>query len=91
MNCKECVIGIINYEEYYDLATVAELEHLVEYRIEFNKRVRSEYGEIDDLLYKEWSLADYFDRRKSTNLTRFDYCPFCGKKIDWRWLKRERA
>lgn len=25
--------------------------------------------------------------RKSTNLTRFDFCPYCGKKIDWKEIR----
>ena len=37
-----------------------------------------------------YKLADYADRRKSTDLTRFTYCPYCGKKIDWKKI-RENA
>ena len=34
-----------------------------------------------------FSLNDYCDKRKSTDLTRFNYCPICGKKIDWKAIK----
>lgn len=37
--------------------------------------------------YKTYSLSDYCDKRKSTDLTQFNYCPFCGKKIDWKAIK----
>lgn len=31
-----------------------------------------------------YKLEDYYDRRKSTNLLRFNYCPTCGAKINWK-------
>ena len=34
-----------------------------------------------------YTLEDYADKRKSTNITRFEYCPFCGEKINWRSIK----
>ena len=36
-----------------------------------------------------YSFNDYCDKRKSTNLTRFEFCPYCGKKIDWKKIKEE--
>ena len=32
-----------------------------------------------------YNLKDYYDRRKATNLTRFNFCPMCGKKINWKY------
>ena len=44
---------------------------------------------------EEWphfySFKDYCDRRKSTNLARFKFCPYCGKKIDWKKIKEENV
>ncbi len=37
-----------------------------------------------------YTLKDYADRRKSTNLRRFEFCPICGKKIDWKKIKKEK-
>ena len=34
-----------------------------------------------------YTLEDYADRRKSTNITRFEYCPCCGEKINWKSIK----
>lgn len=34
-------------------------------------------------------LEAYCDRRHTTNLYRFEYCPTCGEKIDWKALKKE--
>lgn len=36
-----------------------------------------------------YTINDYADRRKSTNLTRFNYCPYCGEKINWKCIKEE--
>lgn len=44
---------------------------------------------IEECLYHRYSFEDYCDRRKSTNLTRFEFCPYCGKKIDWKKIKEE--
>ena len=38
--------------------------------------------------WKEFSVKDYIDKRKSMS-TMFDFCPKCGKKIDWRKLRKE--
>lgn len=38
-----------------------------------------------------YTLSDYLDRRKSMNMQRFNYCPFTGKKIDWKKLKAENC
>ena len=55
----------------------------------------SEWNELmtlEDLILasKEsiYTLKDYSDRRKSTNITRFDYCPYCGEKIDWNKIHK---
>ena len=49
-------------------------------------------GELKGLI-EDWpcfySFKDYCDKRKSTNLTRFEFCPYCGKKIDWKKIKSE--
>lgn len=33
---------------------------------------------------------DFVDRIKS-HMTHFNYCPYCGEKIDWESIKRELA
>lgn len=35
-------------------------------------------------------LRDYLDGRVSTNFRRFNFCPMCGEKIDYKAL-REKA
>ena len=56
---------------------------------EYNKFV-DEQG-IASCRIKEYTLKDYCDKRKSTNLTRFEYCPYCGSKIDWKKIKNREV
>ena len=35
-----------------------------------------------------YSMEQHLDWRYNTNITRFVYCPHCGKKIDWKELKQ---
>ena len=84
----DCIIGIINHYEGYELTTVENLKNHVTNRIEFNQSLNADgLKRCVWLYYKEWALRDYCDKRKNTNLTRFDYCPECGKKIDWKRIK----
>lgn len=81
-----CFIGMYNDYGNTKLVTCSELRvmSLSEWEL---------YLEYEDV-YKSMRrntptlIEDYFDKRKNTELTRFDYCPICGKKIDWNKLKR---
>ena len=81
----ECVVGMRNAYEYTDLVTLAELK---EY-IEREKRLAESHKDCEWLqsICNKYTLEDYCDKRKSTDLTRFEYCPWCGKKIDWKAIK----
>ena len=84
----ECCIGIINDYDNTSMVTLDGLKNHIKDRLELKQAFER------DVLFKDynhgikgWTLADYCDRRKSTNLTRFNYCPLCGKKIDWKAIK----
>ena len=84
----ECYIGIINDYDYIRMVTLDGLKNHITDRLGLKQAFER------DVLFKDynhgikgWTLADYCDRRKSTNLTRFNYCPLCGKKIDWKAIK----
>lgn len=85
----ECVIGLLHYCEDSELATVSKVKENIADRARSNRQMRELGVETNWLYKKEWSLRDYADRRKSTNLTRFDYCPECGKAIDWKAIRKE--
>jgi hypothetical protein len=83
------VIGLLRDNGGEELATVTMLKEHIEYRVRENQYMR-ELGIKSTWLYKkEWSLRDYADWRKSTNLSRFNYCPECGKVIDWGAIRKE--
>ena len=84
----ECCIGIINDYDNTSMVTLDSLKHHIKYQLELKQAFET------DALFKDynhgikgWTLVDYCDKRKSTDLTRFNYCPLCGKKIDWKAIK----
>lgn len=82
---NECIIGLLYRTDNAVLCTLQDLEQHVEDRKEMNEFIRKC---CPDIIRKDWSMKDYFDRRKSTDLTRFSFCPVCGKKIDWNGLRK---
>ena len=87
MNCK-CYIGIINDYDNTRMTTLYGLKLHIKESLYLKQAFET------DPLYvgynhgiKGWTLADYCDKRKNTDLTRFEYCPMCGRKIDWKAIK----
>lgn len=87
MNNHNCTIGLLYEIDYSYLATKKDLIRHIENKKEFNELV-----EVFKYPNKEkiWELSDYADKRKNTDLIRFDFCPCCGKRINWRELKNEQ-
>lgn len=85
----ECVIGLLYKHSHGFLATLDDLKAHIADKIEFNEYLDSDpfTKNIECLREKVWTIKDYCDRRKSTDLTRFEYCPMCGKKIEWKRIK----
>lgn len=85
MKDHECTIGVIYCSDDIHLSTLSSLKGHVEELRRFN--IIS-----DSLNYpihrKEYTLKDYGDLRKSTDLVRFGFCPYCGKKIDWKYIRK---
>ena len=84
-----CVIGLLHHYEGSELATLESLEDHITDSIMHNVLVRSDpiFRDAKELYCKEWSFKDYADFRKNTDLTRFRFCPDCGKAIDWKKIK----
>lgn len=82
----ECVIGNLWRHSYPRLITLSELKKAIaedDEMIEFGKRDPN-YHLMKDILPVGFTLKDYCDRRRRTGLHRFDFCPECGNKIDWK-------
>lgn len=83
-----CYIGEWLDYENTGLVTYDDLKEKVKNNNETFRYGLSTYGEnFMNGLMKELKINDYFDKRKNTNFNRFNYCPYCGKKIDWKELK----
>ena len=81
----ECWIGVRYDYENTDLVTLTELKEYIERENRLAERHKD--SEWWQSICNKYTLDDYCDRRKSTDLTQFNYCPLCGKKIDWKAIK----
>lgn len=82
-NCKH-IIGIINDYEGTELVTFDELKKHIKETTDYINWLKKQTATERE----PYTLNDYCDKRKATDLTRFEYCPVCGKKIDWNEMKR---
>lgn len=89
MKSHNCLIGLYYHSDDSEFVTVERLQALIEDTKEYNNMLHRDslLCGAKDLYKKEYTLKDYADKRKSTNLTRFNYCPICGNKISWNTLK----
>ena len=84
----ECCIGITHDYDNTTTVTLSELKLHIKGKKELKQAFENDIAFAGyNHGIKVWSLADYCDRRKSTDLTRFEFCPYCGKKIDWKALR----
>lgn len=86
MSEHECIIGVYYDYEDTDIVTLSELQEKIKFCISMDEYCKSNGWPTHRAVY---TLNDYCDGRKSTNLTRFEHCPHCGKKIDWKKIKSE--
>ena len=84
----ECYIGIKNDYDSTEMVTLGDLKRHIKNMSELIEHCKKNglFSEINHSM-RAWALSDYCDWRKSTDLTRFKFCPVCGKKIDWKKLK----
>lgn len=87
----ECIIGLLYHSDYTELVTLTGLEQHVEDQKEFNRSLRADplLRDYKRLYAKEYTLRQYADGRHGTGLTRFNFCPECGAKIDWQVIRRQ--
>lgn len=79
-----CLIGILKDYE----STQAVTEFGLKEHIKDRKGLQQYEKDLGIEPSKIYSLSDYCDRRKSTDLFRFNYCPVCAKKIEWDKIKQ---
>ena len=72
----KCVIGLWYDIEGNDIVTFEQ----------FTANVKSELGCYNGVKFEPRFMWDYLSTKGKNKLLRFDYCPYCGKKIDWKGL-----
>lgn len=82
----ECVIGLLSDYDDLNLVTVSLLRVHIGANEDFNEWC--DFHGYESVKRKVFTLADYSDKRKNTDLARFDFCPYCGKRIDWKAIRR---
>ena len=80
----ECVIGLLQKWDERVLITLEDLEEEIESNIKYVETYLANHGFNPCHVY---TLKDYGNRRKNTDLTRFMYCPECGEQIDWKMIR----
>ena len=80
-----CIIGMLNNYDNTRLVTIFDLLEHIDDRLAY-RRDCEKFNMPNNI--KVYLLNDYFDKRRSTDLSHFNYCPECGKQIDWKELKK---
>lgn len=80
----ECYIGMLYTCDDRDWVTEQDVLDHIEQQTKFNEYC----GNMALPLRRPvWSMEEYADWRRSTDLKRFKFCPECGNKIDWKKIK----
>lgn len=89
MKCNhKCYIGQwLNYEDTELITFEDLLTKIQEYNETYEYALNNHGQDFVNGLMKKKNIEDYFDGRKNTNLIKFNYCPYCEKKINWKELK----
>lgn len=85
----EHVIGeIIGYEDTR-LVTLKDLQTHIQHRHDLAELFTSEKAVTMGVsrTIRVYTLSDYCDGRRVTDLRRFNFCPYCGQAIDWKHIK----
>ena len=80
----ECVIGLL-HRDPSELVTLLDLDEYICDTEQYNQNLPKYQKWASRVV---WPLKDYADKRKRTNLSRFDFCPECGEKINWKSIRR---
>lgn len=83
----ECVIGELYNYDNTQLVNPTQLKSYIQQNIDLENSMYKEFALLGYRKRRVYSLADYCDKRKTTNLIRFKFCPCCGQEIDWKKIK----
>lgn len=84
MSEHSCYIGEWLDYERTEMVTFEELQEKVKSN---NETFRYGIETLGFPIGKIYLLSEYFDKRKNTNFNHFNFCPYCGEKIEWSKLR----
>lgn len=88
MKEHSCIIGLLYKSDDCELVTVDDLIKHIQEKKELNQYIETDCGFGEEtkqmLRCKTWALKQYADNRIATDLTRFKFCPYCSKPINWK-------
>lgn len=91
-NQNDCdhIVGLLHHMEYSELTTIDGLLRHINDRKFLNEMILNDpfYEGLKHRMRPIYTLRDYGDHRRNTNLTRFACCPKCGAKIDWKAIRQ---
>ena len=82
------MIGVLFKNEGSYLVTYSRLKQMTDEDHAFDKMMKLDPLYSEFYIGSKYTLKDYLDKRKRTNLQRFDFCPYCGEEIDWHGLRK---
>jgi hypothetical protein len=81
-------IGFLYKDDCAELVTLDGLKkHIAEQKELKEAFAKDEVFSQFNFRVSVWELSDYGDRRKTTDLHRFNHCCDCGARIDWKGIK----
>ena len=85
----EHIVGLLHFYEYDELVTLKELKEHIEKSAKEKEELEKEplYYMANFPKMVAYSMKEYADKRRNTDLYRFDFCPMCGGKIDWKNIR----
>lgn len=87
--CENCVIGVLTGDNSGRLMTFPSLLKHIERQRELNGMYTSNKAKVvlDGMVkspIEVYSLEDYMEGRKHTDMFRFSCCPICGYPLDYK-------
>lgn len=88
----ECLIGLWHYDDSSEMVTIGDITKNIRSHNEMFSYEDACVRMLKRIGMQEYHIEDLFDLRKNRlPITRFRYCPECGKKIDWKGMREEYA
>lgn len=83
------IVGLFGSQLGGELVTIPGIKEHIDQQLRFAALWNSDNVLGVTRTFRVFSLADYCDTGKQTDLQRFNYCPICGYEIPWETIPNE--